>query len=110
MKYKYPMSLFFVGLISDFFFHFFFLSIPAIILLIIGIWVKPCLYVASALLLLDIVLSLVERLRIRKAMISKSPNPDFNKFQEAMNSPDWKKAVGDLINCKTDLTKHDIDE
>ena len=97
MKYKYPMSLFIMGLITDFFLHFFFLSIPAVILLIVGIWVRPCLYAALALLFLDAVLSFVERFRIRKAMITKSSNPDFNRFQEALNSPDWKKSVRDLM-------------
>ncbi len=97
MKYKYPMSLFIMGLVSDFFIHFFFLSVPAVILLIIGIWVRPCLYAALALLFLDAVLSLVERLRIRKAVITKSSNPDFNRFQEALSSPDWKKSVRELM-------------
>ena len=82
MKYKYPMMLFIMGLVTDFFIRFFFLSVPAAILLIIGIWVRPCLYAALALLFLDAVLCLVEGFRIRQAAIAESANPVFRRFQE----------------------------
>lgn len=93
MKTKYPAGLFILGLIGDFFFHYFFLSVPAIILLIIGIWVKPCLYIALALFLIDAVLCIIERLRIKKAMETESDNPGFRAFQEAVNAHGWRKGA-----------------
>ena len=82
---KYPLRLFITGFISDIFFHFFWLFIPSVILLIIGKFVKPCLYIGLAILLLDVILSLIERIRIRSAFIKESSNPVFNQFVEAMS-------------------------
>ena len=98
---KYPTSLFIIGLITNILFHFFWLFIPGIILLIIGIFVKPCLYIGLALLLIDIVLSLIEQLRIRQAFLEESDNPAFREFQDALSTDGrWKNNIVDLINQK----------
>ncbi len=107
MKYRYPASLFIIGLIADFFFRFFFLSIPGIILLIIGIRVRPCLYIGLALLLADAILSVIERFRIKRTMETESSDPDFREFQEAASSPDWRKGV---LSYAEDRIKRKKDE
>jgi len=56
----------------------FFLFLPSIILLIVGIWVKWCLFVGVALLLLDVIISLIEQIQIRNATIN-SDNPSFKE-------------------------------
>ena len=98
---KYPTSLFIIGFITNILFHFFWLFIPCIILLIIGIFVKPCLYIGLALLLIDILLSLIEQFRIRQAFLEESDNPDFREFQDALSKDgNWRDNIGELLNQK----------
>ena len=47
-KRKYPSSLFIIGFVTNVLFHFFWLFVPAVILLIVGIFIKPCLYIGIA--------------------------------------------------------------
>ena len=94
---KYPTSLFIIGFITNILFHFFWLFIPCIILLIVGIFVKPCLYIGLALLLIDILLSLIEQFRIRQAFLEESDNPDFRAFQDALSKDgNWRDNLGEL--------------
>ena len=106
---KYPTSLFIFGFITNLLFHFFWLSLPAIILLIIGIFVKSCLYIGLALLLIDIVLSLIEQLRIRQTFLKESDNPDFRAFQDALsNDGNWKDNIVELVNQKISDPQNEI--
>ena len=82
---KYPFSLFLIGFITNIVFHFFWLFIPSIILLIIGAFVDWCLYAGLALLVIDIIASFIEQMRIRKAMLSDSDNEQFSQFQDALS-------------------------
>ena len=82
---RYPFSLFLIGFIINFLFHFFWLFIPSVILLIVGIWVDWCLYAGLALLGIDIILSFVEQLKIRQTMLSDSDNEQFSQFQDAVS-------------------------
>ena len=96
---KYPTSLFIIGFITNILFHFFWLFIPCIILLIVGIFVKPCLYIGLALLLIDILLSLIEQFRIRQSFLEESDNPDFRAFQDALSKDgNWRDNIGELLN------------
>ena len=98
---KYPTSLFIIGFITNILFHFFWLFIPCIILLIVGIFVKPCLYIGLALLLIDIILSLIEQFRIRQAFLEESDNPDFQAFQDALSKDgNWRDNIGEFLNQK----------
>ena len=98
---KYPTSLFIIGFMTNILFHFFWLFIPCIILLIVGIFVKPCLYVGLALLLIDILLSLIEQFRIRQAFLKESDNPDFQAFQDALSKDgNWRDNLNDFLNEK----------
>ena len=94
---KYPTSLFIIGFITNILFHFFWLFIPCIILLIVGIFVKPCLYVGLALLLIDILLSLIEQFRIRQA------------FQDALSKDgNWRDNIDELLNQKMSDPQNEI--
>ena len=83
--------------------------ISIILTLIIGIFVEPCLFVGLALLLIDIVLSLIEQLRIRKAFLEESDNPDFRAFQDALSKDgNWKDNVSELLNQKISDPQNEI--
>ena len=106
---KYPTSLFMIGFITNILFHFFWLFIPCIILLIVGIFVKPCLYVGLALLLIDILLSLIEQFRIRQAFLKESDNPDFQAFQDALSKDgNWRENIGEFFNQKMSDPQNEI--
>ena len=106
---KYPTSLFIVGFITNILFHFFWLFLPCIILLIIGIFIQPCLYIGLALLLIDIVLSLIEQLHIRQAFLKESDNPDFRAFQDALSKDgNWKDNIGELLNQKISESQNEV--
>ena len=106
---KYPTSLFIIGFITNILFHFFWLFIPGIILLIVGIFVKPCLYIGLALLLIDILLSLIEQFRIRQAFLEESDNPDFRAFQDALSKDGkWRDNIGELFNQKISDPQNEI--
>lgn len=106
---KYPIGLFVIGFITNILFHFFWLFIPCIILLIIGIFVKSCLFIGLVLLLIDIVLSLIEQLRIRQAFLKESDNPDFRAFQDALSKGgNWKDNIGEFLNQKISDPQNEI--
>ncbi len=93
-KQKYPIDLFVMGFFMNFIKNFF-LLIPAIVLIVIGIWVKWCLIIGCSLFVVDIVFSLIEQIKIRNAAIT-SDNPNFAPWQEAMLSPNWKDNIRNM--------------
>ena len=98
---KYPVSLFIIGLITNFLFHFFWLFIPAVILLIVGIWVKLCGYIALTLLVIDLILSVVEQIRIRNTFLNDSDNPQFKEFQDIFfKGGDWRENMKEVVEQK----------
>ena len=106
---KYPTSLFIIGFITNILFHFFWLFIPCVILLIIGMFVKTCLYIGLALLLIDILLSLIEQFRIRQAFLEESDNPDFRAFQDALSKGgNWRDNIGELLIQKMSDPQNEI--
>ena len=100
MERKYPTKMFWLFVLTNFLFHFFYLSIPGIILCIIGIWVKSCLWIGFTILGLDVILSIIEQLRIRKAAVKPSDNPEFNELMDAFCSPGGLKAFGKVLDEK----------
>lgn len=103
---KYPVSLFVIGFILNITKNFF-LLIPAIILLIIGIWVKLCLKIGLILLIIDIILSFVEQIRIMLTTLNSS-NPNFSEFQNAILSDNWKDNIMNLVEEKIDSNEEDV--
>ena len=104
MERKYPTKMFWFFVLTNFLFHFFYLSVPGIILCIIGIWVKSCLWIGLAILGLDAILSIIEQLRIRKAAVTPSDNPEFNELMDAFCSPDGLEAVRRIVDAKIEAT------
>ncbi|MBQ8302109.1 MAG: hypothetical protein IJX97_00990 [Clostridia bacterium] len=103
---KYPIDLFVFGFFQNLFFHFFWLFVPALILLIVGIFVKTCLYIGLIILVIDIIASFVEQLLIRKACLSDSDNPDFKLFQDALSADgDWKENIDEYV--KNQISKYE---
>lgn len=107
---KYPTSLFIIGFISNILFRYFWLFVPGFILMIVGIFVDSCLYIGTTLLLIDIVLSLIEQIRIRNTCLDESDNPDFKAFQDALSKDgNWKENIGELLNQKISDTQNEIE-
>lgn len=99
MKRKYPASLFFIGLLLNFIGRFFYLFIIAVFLTVIGIWVKPCLAMGLIIFALDLILSLAEQIMIARTTLN-SDNPNFEQFQDAVLSGDWKNGVNDYVRSR----------
>lgn len=100
---KYPPNLFLIGLITNIIFHFFWLFVPSFVLMMVGIFSKPCLFVGLALLLLDLILSFAEQMRIRKAFLQDSDNPEFQQFQDALSKDgNWINNIKDFVEEKID--------
>ena len=92
--------MFWFFVLTNFLFHFFYLSVTGIILCIVGIWVKSCLWIGLAILGLDMILSIIEQLRIRKAAVTPSDNPEFNELMDAFCSPGGIEAFGKVLDEK----------
>ena len=100
MERKYPAKMFWFFVLTNFLFHFFYLSIPGIILCIVGIWVKSCLWIGLSILGLDVILSIIEQLRIRKAAVMPSDNPEFNELMDTFCSPGGLEAFRKVLDEK----------
>lgn len=101
MKRKYPVKMFWLFVATNFFFHFFYLFLPGMILCVVGIWRRPCLWIGLAVLLLDGILSVIEQMKIRKTAISPSENQEFNELMDAFCSPGGMEKFGNILNEKT---------
>ena len=104
MERKYPTKMFWFFVLTNFLFHFFYLFISGIILCIIGIWVKSCLWIGLTILGFDVILSIIEQLRIRKAAVTPSDNPEFNELMDAFCGPDGLDAVRKIVDKKIQST------
>lgn len=100
MERKYPAKMFLMFVLTNFLFHFSYLFVPGIILCIVGMWVKSCLWIGLAILGLDLILSIIEQLRIRKAAVTRSDNPEFNELMDAFCSPGGLEAFRNVVDEK----------
>ena len=100
MERKYPVKFFWFFVLTNFCFHFFWLFLPGILLCVAGIWTKACLWAGIAVLILDLILSVREQLKIRKAAIAESENPEFNDLMDAFCGPDGLEAVSRILEEK----------
>ena len=53
---------------------------------------------------LDVILSIIEQLRIRKAAVTPSDNPEFNELMDAFCGPDGLEAVRKIVDGKIGAT------
>ncbi len=82
MKRRYSKGLFCLFVLTNFLFHFFYLSIPGLILCVVGIWNKVCLWLGLGILLLDLLLSIIEQWKLAAVATSESDNPEFNELMD----------------------------
>ena len=100
MKRKYPAKMFLLFVLTNFLFRFFYLFIPGTVLCVVGIWSQTYLYVGLAVLGLDLILSIVEQVRIRNAAVGQSENPDFNEMMDAFCGQGGLRAAGKMFDEK----------
>lgn len=92
-------QVFFSWISSEFIYKIFFIFLLGVLVLIIGIWVKICVYIGAFLFLTDVLLSLFEQMKSRKTVL-KNNDPNFEEFQNAVLSPDWENNVKDFVKTK----------
>lgn len=109
MNRKYTLKQFVLGIIICFFIFHFYLFIPGLILLLIGTRVEVCLHIGLALLILDLILSIIEQLRIRKSILSDSDNPEFNELMDAYYDPNHAGAFKEKIDEKIRIAAEESD-
>ena len=97
-KRHYNRKLFWIGFLMNIV-RLFFLFIPALILIIVGIWVKTCLFIGLALLALVIIIAFVQQMIIKRTA-ETSDNPNFVPFAESMCSDNWQENVFNMVNKK----------
>lgn len=100
MARKYPMKMFWLGVVTNFLFRYLFLLAPGVILLIPGIWLKPCLWIGLGILGLDLIVSVAEQLRLRKTALMPSGNPEFNELMDALCGPGGLEEFGSVVDAK----------
>ncbi len=109
MKRHYNRNLFWAGFLINLF-RLFFIVIPALILVIVGIWVRPCLFIGLGLLAIALIIAFIQQLAIKRTA-ETSDNPNFEPFAEAMCSDDWREKIDELVNERIkDQTEGDGDK
>lgn len=106
MKRKYPAKMFWRFVLADFVFHFLYLFIPGVVLCVVGIRVRPCLWIGLILLGVDLALSIAEQTRIRRAAEAPSANPEFNELMDAFCGPGGLDAFGKALTEKGKAQNH----
>ncbi len=108
---KYPLSLFITGVLTNMVFHFFWLFIPCVIVFVLSFFFKSLSSVGLLILAIDLILSLIEQLKIRKAFLTDSDNPDFKSFQDALSKDgDWTKNIKDFVESKIEENTENEDD
>lgn len=99
MERKYPAKMFWLFVLTNFLFHFFYLFVPGAILCVVGIWVRPCLWIGLAVLLLDLIVSIADQIQIKRAVMN-STHPDVAELMDAFCGPDGMDAVREVMDRK----------
>ena len=73
-------------------FKLFFVVIPALVLIVAGIWVRPCLFIGLALLAIVLTVALVQQI-VFKHTLEMSDDPVLEPFADAACSDDWERIV-----------------
>lgn len=100
MERKYPQNWFWAFVFTNFLFHYFYLFVPGVLLCLVGIWVRTCLWIGAGVLVLDGALSILDQLRIRKTALTKSDNPEFNQLMDAFCGEGGLQAFGKVLEEK----------
>ncbi len=100
MNRKYPWKLFFLFVLISFTVRHFYFFLPGILLLLIGIHSKTCLAIGLALLIVDLVVSVIEQFQIRKASLEESDNEEFNELMDAAYASEDPDAFSKVMDEK----------
>ena len=92
MERKYPPKIFWISVLTNCLFRFFYLFWPGLILSLVGIWVRPCLWAGFALIALTLIVSVIDQLRIRKALLT-STHPDVTELMDILSGPEGIRGV-----------------
>ena len=98
MNNKYNPKLFLVGFLLNLIRKIPLLLI-AVVLALIGIKNRVCLYIAFGIFILALVWSLIQQIQI-KYTVEHSNNPDFEPFAQAMMSDNWEEEIKDIVEKK----------
>ena len=93
-----------MNMVKNFYFLF-----PAIILCIIGIWVRICFYIGLIVFILEIIVSFVEQWQI-KLTVENNTNPKFAPFADAMTKDNWKDELNNVFNDAKKKLNDDTDD
>ena len=99
---KYPMGLFFLGVLTNFMYRHFYLCVFALIMLVAGFWRRWSLYAGLGLLALNLVFSLVQQLNFRYIALT-SDDPKMRALREAIFSDDWKGNMQAWMASQKDI-------
>ena len=62
-------------------------------------------------LILDIIFSFIEQLRIRQAFLTESDNPDFKAFQDMLSKEgNWKENMSEFCENKKSENESEINK
>ena len=89
---KYNKKLFWIGFLMNLLTHNFFLFVPSIILCFLGLWNKICLSIGIALILVDVIVSLIQQIRIKRT-IETSTDPNFVPWADILSMDNWEEMV-----------------
>ena len=107
---RYPTKLFVLGFLIGVIIYRFYLFVPSIILLIVGIYVKPCYYVGCIILLIDLIISFIWQIRIRKLILNNNSNPSIQRFQEAFTEENPEDEIINVVNAIIEEYDEDDEE
>ena len=96
-KRRYPLGLFIFGFFLTVIVRHYWLFLPALAALILGIFVRPCLYIGLGILAVDVVLALIGQFRLRHAFLTED-DPSAEEFRDALSRDgNWRKNVMDFV-------------
>ena len=106
---KYPIKFFVFGFFLDFFMRHFYLFLPAAVFAIIGIFAPWAVVVSTALILLDIVLSLFSQIQIMHTL-THDDDPNCAPWRNAIRSENWEENVRELTEEQIKSNENDGDD
>ena len=112
MDRKYPFKMFVFGVVLNFLLRYFYLFLPGILLCIVGIWVDVGLWIGLAVFGLDLILSIMDQIEMRKTVLSESDDPEFNQMMDAFYGPEGPDAFTQILEdkiCSQDQEKDNQD-
>ena len=98
MNRKYPWKMFIFFVLMNMIIRHFYLFIPGVILSLIGIGHKTCLLLGLALLITDLIISILEQIEIRNTVLKDSDNEEFNEMMDAFYGPEGPDAFQKILD------------